>query len=210
MVEALTIGLTGGIGSGKSTLARMLVERGAALIDTDAIAHELTAAGGAAIGAIRVEFGDEIIGADGAMDRSVVRARAFADPQWRQRLEALLHPLIWQRAKQLAEALAATAAYLVFDVPLLAENAARAPRFDRVLLVDCPVQLQVARVVQRGRGILSRTEADAIVAAQASRAQRLALADDVVFNGAGLTELEQHALRLHALYSDLAGKRGAV
>jgi dephospho-CoA kinase len=208
VVDALTIGLTGGIGSGKSTLARMLVERGAALIDTDAIARELTAAGGAAISAIRVEFGDEVIGADGAMDRPVVRARAFADPKWRQRLEALLHPLIWQRATQSAEALAANAPYLVFDVPLLAENAARTQRFDRVLLVDCPVQLQVARVVQRA--ILGRTEVDAIVAAQASRAQRLALADDVVFNGAGLKELEQHALRLHALYSGLAGERKAV
>jgi dephospho-CoA kinase len=208
VVEALTIGLTGGIGSGKSTLAGMLVERGAALIDTDAIARELTAAGGAALEAIRVEFGDEVIGADGAMDRSVARARAFADPQWRQRLEALLHPMIWQRATQSAQALAATAAYLVFDVPLLAENAARARRFDRVLLVDCPEQLQVGRVVQRGG--LSRAEAEAIVAAQASRAQRLALADDVVFNGAGLKELEQRALRLHALYSELAGGRRGV
>jgi dephospho-CoA kinase len=208
MHKSLTIGLTGGIGSGKSTLARMLVEQGAALVDTDAIARELTAAGGAAIEPVRLEFGDEVIGPDGAMDRSVARARAFADPQWRQRLEALLHPMIWQRAMQSAQALAATAPYLVFDVPLLAESAASAQRFDRVLLVDCPVPLQVARVVQRGQ--LNRAEADAIVAAQASRAQRLALADDVVFNGAGLTGLAQRALRLHALYRDLAGQRGAV
>jgi dephospho-CoA kinase len=208
MHKSLTIGLTGGIGSGKSTLARMLLGQGAALVDTDAIAHELTAAGGAAIEPVRLEFGDEVIGPDGAMDRSVARARAFADPQWRQRLEALLHPMIWQRAMQSAQALAPTAAYLVFDVPLLAESAAGAQRFDRVLLVDCPVLLQVARVVQRGQ--LNRAEVDAIVAAQASRAQRLALADDVVFNGAGLTGLAQRALRLHALYRDLAGRRGAV
>jgi len=208
MHNALTIALTGGIGSGKSTLGRMLVEQGAALIDTDAIAHELTAAGGAAIGALRAEFGDEAIGPDGALDRCAVRARVFADPRSRQRLEALLHPMIWQRAGQLAGALAATAAYLVFDVPLLTESATRAQDFDRVLVVDCPVALQVARVVRRGS--LDRAEVEAIVAAQASREQRLALADDVVFNGETLESLAQRALRLHSLYARLASGRRAV
>src|SRR5258708_12338795 len=151
MHNALTIALTGGIGSGKSTLGRMLVEQGAALIDTDAIAHELTAAGGAAIGALRAEFGDEAIGPDGALDRCAVRARVFADPRSRQRLEALLHPMIWQRAGQLAGALAAAAAYLVFDVPLLTESATRAQDFDPVLVVDCPVPLQVAPLLHRRR-----------------------------------------------------------
>lgn len=205
---ALTIALTGGIGSGKSTLARMLVEQGAGLVDTDAIARELTAAGGAAIGALRAEFGDEAIGPDGALDRCAVRARVFADPRSRQRLEALLHPMIWQRAGQLAGALAATAAYLVFDVPLLTESATRAQDFDRVLVVDCPVALQVARVVRRGS--LDRAEVEAIVAAQASREQRLALADDVVFNGESLEALAQRALRLHSLYASLASGRRAV
>jgi dephospho-CoA kinase len=208
MHDALTIALTGGIGSGKSTLGRMLVEQGAALIDTDAIAHELTAAGGAAIAALRAEFGDEAIGPDGALDRCAVRARVFADPRSRQRLEALLHPMIWQRAGQLAGALAATAVYLVFDVPLLAESATRTQGFDRVLVVDCPVALQVARVVQRGS--LDRAEVEAIVAAQASREQRLALADDVVFNGESLEALAQRAFRLHSLYASLASGRGAV
>ena len=208
MHNALTIALTGGIGSGKSTLGRMLVEQGAALIDTDAIAHELTAAGGAAIGALRAEFGDEAIGPDGALDRCAVRARVFADPRSRQRLEALLHPMIWQRAGQLAGALAATAAYLVFDVPLLTESATRVQDFDRVLVVDCPVALQVARVVRRGS--LDRAEVEAIVAAQASREQRLALADDVVFNGESLEALAQRALRLHSLYASLASGRRAV
>jgi dephospho-CoA kinase len=207
-VEALTIGLTGGIGSGKSTLARMLVEQGAGLVDTDAIARELTAAGGAAIEAIRREFGDGAISGDGALDRAGVRAKVFADPQSRKRLEALLHPMIWQRAESTAEALAATTAYLVFDVPLLAESAARERRFDRVLVVDCTIRLQVARVVQRGS--LPRVEVEAIVAAQASRAERLALADDVVFNGASLVVLEQRARRLHSLYSELASSRRAV
>ena len=205
---ALTIALTGGIGSGKSTLARMLAEQGAGLVDTDAIARELTAAGGAAIDAIRREFGDGAIGSDGALDRASVRAKVFGDPQSRKRLEALLHPMIWQRAESTAEALAATTAYLVFDVPLLAESTVGARRFDRVLVVDCPIRLQVARVVQRGS--LPPTEVEAIVAAQASRAERLALADDVVFNGASLAALEQHARRLHRLYSDLASKRRAV
>jgi dephospho-CoA kinase len=204
----LTIALTGGIGSGKSTLAGMLVEQGAGLIDTDAIARVLTAAGGAAIEPIRRQFGDEAIGGDGALDRAALRARVFRDPALRQRLEALLHPMIWQRARPLADALAANAAYLVFDVPLLAESTMRAQRFDRVLVVDCPVPLQVAHVVQRGS--LSRAEAEAIVAAQASRAQRLALADDVVFNGASLAAFAQRARRLHALYSDLGGQRKAV
>ena len=207
-VKSSTVALTGGIGSGKSTLAGMLVEQGAGLIDTDAIAHELTAAGGAAIEDIRCQFGDEVIGADGGLDRAGLRARVFGDPALRQRLEALLHPMIWQRARPMADALAAHAAYLVFDIPLLAESAARAQRFDRVLVVDCPIRLQVERVVQRGS--LSRAEAEAIVAAQASRAQRLALADDVVFNGASLAALARHARRLHALYSELGSQRRAV
>jgi dephospho-CoA kinase len=208
MHKPLTIALTGGIGSGKSTLARMLVRQGAGLIDTDAISRELTAAGGAAIEAIRVEFGDDSIGPDGALDRAGLRARVFADAQSRKRLEALLHPMIWQRAESTAEALATTATYLLFDIPLFSESTARRRRFDRVLLVDCPVDLQVSRVLQRGN--LSRGEVEAIVAAQSSRAQRLALADDVVFNAGSMEALERHALRLHALYSTLASTRSAV
>ena len=204
MSGALTIALTGGIGSGKSTLARLLVERGAGLIDTDAIARELTAAGGAAIEAIRAEFGDTAIGPDGALDRAGLRARVFGDPSARARLEALLHPMIWQRAEALGKSLAASAPYLVFDIPLFAESASRKRQFDRVLVVDCPVQLQLARVMQRGS--LLRAEAEAIIAAQASRVQRLALADDVVFNGATLAALEQRAHRLHALYCEVGSR----
>jgi dephospho-CoA kinase len=204
----LTVALTGGIGSGKSTLARMLVDQGAGLIDTDAIARELTTAGGAAIEAIRREFGDGAIGSDGALDRDALRAKVFGDPPSRSRLEALLHPMIWQRAEAAGEALKPSCAYLVFDVPLLAENASRARRFDRVLVVDCPIQLQVSRVAQRGGLPLAQVEA--IIAAQASRAERLALADDVVFNGASLAELEQRTRRLHMLYLSLASKRRAM
>jgi len=205
---ALTIALTGGIGSGKSTLSRMLVGQGAGLIDTDALARELTAPGGAAIDAVRAQFGGEAIGSDGGLDRPLVRARAFSDARWRRRLEALLHPMIWQRAWQAAAELAATCAYVVFDVPLLAESGQRDRRFDRVLVIDCPVELQIERALRRGN--LDRAEVDAIVAAQAGRSQRLALADDVVFNGTGMAALEARARRLHALYRDAASAHGGV
>jgi dephospho-CoA kinase len=208
MDAALKVALTGGIGSGKTTLAALLVEHGAGLIDTDAIARELTAPGGAALGAIRAEFGEDAIGPDGGLDRARMRSQVFADPQARGRLESLLHPMIWRHARQAALPLAATAAYLVFDVPLLAEATVRAQRFDRVLVVDCPVWMQIARAARRGG--LAPAEVGAIVAAQPTRAQRLALADDVVFNGASRAALAQRAQRLHALYLDLAGQRGAV
>jgi dephospho-CoA kinase len=202
---SLTIALTGGIGSGKTTLARLLVEQGAGLIDTDAIARELTAPGGAAIDAIRAEFGDAAIGPDGGLDRARMRSRVFADAPARQRLEWVLHPMIWRRARLAAQPLAVTAAYLVFDVPLLIESTVHAQRFDRVLVVDCPVWIQIARAAQRGG--LAAAEVSAIVAAQPSRADRLALADDVVFNGASQAALAQRALRLHALYRDLSANR---
>ena len=208
MPGPLTIALTGGIGSGKSTLARMLAELGAGLIDLDAIARELTAAGGAAIGAIRAEFGQEALDPSGALDRARLRARVFAEPQSRARLEALLHPMIWQRARQTADALWPGVPYLLFEVALLTEASARAQRFDRIVVIDCPVELQVARALQRG--LLDPTEVAAIVAAQPSRGARLALADDVVFNGASLAALQERAHRLHALYCGIASSRRGV
>ncbi|MBV8210649.1 MAG: dephospho-CoA kinase [Burkholderiaceae bacterium] len=204
----LRIALTGGIGSGKSTLAKMMVDLGAGLIDLDAIARELTSAGGAAIEAIRAEFGDAALGSDGALDRAGVRARVFADASARAKLEALLHPIIWQHAEQRAAALEAVSAYLLFDVPLLAENPGESRRFDRVLLVDCPAELQIARVLRRGG--MPRAQIEAIIAAQASRERRLELADDVVFNGGDLAELASHARRLHARYGDPALRHAAV
>jgi dephospho-CoA kinase len=207
-VASLTIALTGGIGSGKSTLARLLVDQGAALIDTDAIAHELTAVGGCAIEAIRTEFGPDYVDRDGGLDRARMRALVFSEPQSRQRLQALLHPMIWRRAEQMAGARAGSAAYLVFDIPLLTAASVREHGLNRVLVVDCPVWLQVARVLRRGA--LNRSEVEAIVAAQAGRGQRLELADEVVFNAIDLPALEQRALRLHAFYRDLASRRRAV
>jgi dephospho-CoA kinase len=202
------IGLTGGIGSGKSTLARMLADRGAGLVDSDAIARELTAPGGAALGPIRAEFGPSFFGGDGALDRVRLRHAVFSDAGRRRRLEALLHPMIRERGERLAGQLASRCSYLLYDVPLLAESAAADGRFERVLVVDCPVGQQVARVMQRGS--LRREEVLAIVAGQAGRRERLAIADDVVFNGGDLARLERHAQRLHELYRTLGRSATSV
>ncbi len=197
------IGLTGGIGSGKSTVADLLVERGAALVDTDRLAHELTAPGGAAIDAIRAAFGDGVIAPDGRMDRAAMRAIAFADPGARRRLESILHPMIRARTAQGVEAAAAAGApYVVVAVPLLVESGDWRGRYDRVLVVDCPPEVQVERVMRRNA--LPREQVEAILAAQASRAQRLAAADDVVDNGGPPDALPAQVERLHAAYVGLS------
>ena len=182
----LRIGLTGGIGSGKSTVAARLVERGAVLIDTDAIARSLTLAGGAAIEAIRDAFGATFIGADGALDRARMREAAFADLDARRRLEAILHPLIGAEAER--RAAASSAALTVFDIPLLVESGRWRSRVDRVWLVDCDEALQVERVMARSGWTDSAVRA--VVAQQATRAARRAAADAVVDNdGIGLEQL---------------------
>ena len=186
--SGLRIGLTGGIGSGKSTVARRLAALGALVVDTDALAHALTAPGGAAIPGIAQAFGADMIAADGAMDRAKMRALVFADPTQRQRLEAILHPMI--AAATRAQASRAGAGQpVVFDVPLLTESGTWRARVDRVLVVDASPATQVARVVQR-----SGWTADAVeraMAQQASRAQRRAIADAVIVNdGLPLGQLE--------------------
>lgn len=194
------IGLTGGIGSGKSAAADEFARLGATLVDTDAIAHALTSPGGAAIDAVRAAFGDACIDASGAMDRAKVRARVFADPSARRRLEDILHPLI--RRESAARVAAAGGAYVVLVVPLLVESADYRSRVDRVLVVDCPVELQLARV--RARSGLSEDEARRIVAAQVSRETRLAAADDVIDNSGTLEALHAQVQRLHHRYLALA------
>jgi dephospho-CoA kinase len=194
---AARIGLTGGIGSGKSTVLAMLQALGAAAIDADAISRATTAAGGAAIPAIRARFGPEFVGADGALDRSRMRERAYTQPEARRELEQIIHPLVGEEvARQVDAALAAGARCIVFDIPLLVESGRWRQQVDRVLVVDCSPETQVARVVARSG--LAPDEVRAIIAAQAPRALRLAAADLVICNE-GLTlealryEVEQAA-----------------
>lgn len=198
-----SVGLTGGVGSGKSTVGGMLARRGAGIVDADAIAHELTQAGGAAIDAVRTAFGDAAIAADGSLDRSRMRARAFADPGDRARLEGILHPLIRAASNRRADELtSAGSPYVVFVIPLLVESGDARGRFDRILVVDCSEATQIARVCLRPG--IDANVAHAILAAQATRARRLEAADDVLFNEAPLAEIEARADRLHLRYMELA------
>lgn len=180
---AARIGLTGGIGSGKSTVLAMLQERGAAGIDADAISRAATAPGGAAIPLIARKFGPEFVTADGALDRARMRERAYAHPEARRELEQIIHPLVGEEiARQVDAALAAGARCIVFDIPLLVESGRWRPQLDRVLVVDCAPETQVARVVARSG--LAPDEVRAIITAQAPRALRLAAADLVICNEA--------------------------
>lgn len=192
-----SVGLTGGIGSGKTTVADMFSVRGAAVIDTDLIAHQLTAPDGAAISGIRSQFGAAFLASDGSMDRAKMRAFVFAEPSARARLEAILHPLI--RAETERAAQQAQGEYLMFVVPLLVESGNWHERVSRILVVDCPEELQVRRVMMRSA--LSAEQVQAIMAAQATRAERLAVADDVVSNDGDALALVPQVDRLHALYS---------
>lgn len=175
---SLTIGLTGGIGSGKSTVAARLTTLGAVLVDTDAIARSLTAPGGPAIVAVRREFGDAAIGEDGALDRARMRQLVFTDAGVKRHLEAILHPMIGEEAER--QAISAGARTVVFDVPLLAESRHWRARVHRVLVVDCSEATQVARVMQRSGW--SAEAVQRVVAQQASRAMRRAVADAVIHN----------------------------
>ncbi len=190
------VGLTGGIGSGKSAATDRFAALGASVVDTDRIAHELTAPGGGAIEAIHVAFGDAMIAPDGRLDRAAMRALAFREPDARRRLEAILHPLI--RAESTRQCLAAGGPYVILAVPLLVESGGYRERCDRICVVDCPEALQVARV--RARSGLVDEQIRAIMAAQASRAQRLAAADDVLDNAGTLASLHAQVDRLHAAY----------
>jgi dephospho-CoA kinase len=172
------VGLTGGIGSGKSTVASLLVDGGAVLVDTDAISRSLTARGGAALPALAAAFGPQIMGTDGALDRERMRALVFSDAAAKARLEAILHPMIGETAQ--AQAVAAGERPVVFDVPLLAESAHWRARVDRVIVVDCSEGTQVRRVMQRNGW--AEDAVRRVIAQQASRARRRAIADAVIFN----------------------------
>ncbi|HSA90290.1 MAG TPA: dephospho-CoA kinase [Burkholderiales bacterium] len=196
------VGLTGGIGSGKSAAADEFAALGATIVDTDAIAHELTEKGGAAMAAIEELFGCEAVGADGSMDRKRMRDRVFADPAVKQELEALLHPMIREEsARRIA---AAAGPYVVHVVPLLIESPDYRRRVDRVLVVDCPEHTQIERV--RARSALSEGEVRAIMRTQATRAERVAAADDVIDNGGSREALHKQVAALHRKYLQFAGK----
>lgn len=195
--RALCIGLTGGIGSGKSTVAEMFAKCGAAVIDTDLIAHQLTCSGGAAMPALIAAFGPGIADGKGALDRAAMRARVFADSSEREKLEAILHPLIRQESARQLVSVAAPYALLV--VPLLAENLAGYRELvNRIAVVICDESQQLARTAERAG--LDIEQAKAIIAAQATQAARIQIADDLIDNRGDFHSLEQQVERLHLMY----------
>ena len=194
------VGLTGGIGSGKSSAARIFEELGAAVVDTDEISHELTRPGGAALPAIRDAFGEAYITVDGGLARASMRQHVFSDPTARRQLEAILHPLI--RKEALARVAAAGMSYVMIVVPLLLETGAYRDLLHRILVVDCSEDAQIARTMARSG--LAEAEVRAIMAAQVSRAARLAAADDVLLNDGDLAMLRNAAEGLHQHYLALA------
>jgi dephospho-CoA kinase len=195
---SFAIGLTGGIGCGKSTVAGLFAEHGAGIIDTDAIAHHLTQSGGDAIAAISAAFGKDYITPDGELDRAKMRGLIFSDAAAKQRLELILHPLILQQAKQQLRLLQ-TKPYIIIVVPLLAESPLFRQLVQRVLVVDCDENTQVARVI--GRSQMEEAEVRGIIAQQTPRAERLQIADDVIHNDAGMDSLAEQISVLHERYS---------
>ncbi|KVD07541.1 dephospho-CoA kinase [Burkholderia ubonensis] len=200
----LAVGLTGGIGSGKTTVADLFAARGASIVDTDLIAHRITSPGGLAMHAIEQAFGPDFVAADGSLDRAKMRALIFSDDAARRRLEAITHPLI--RTETDREGREARGAYVMFVVPLLVESGSWKSRVDRVLVVDCDVETQIARVMRRNR--FTREQVEAIIARQATRDARLAAADDVIVNDATTPDaLAAQVDALHQRY--LAGAAAA-
>ena len=196
------IGLTGGIASGKSALEKAFAAHGIVVADADLLAREVVAPGEPALAAVVERFGRDVLQADGQLDRAALRVRVFGDPDQRRALEAILHPAI--RARLEAICRAAPGPYAIAMVPLLTEGGGRAayPWLHRILVVDTPAAVQKARLMQRDG--IDATLADQMMAAQASRAERLALADDIVVNDGDLAHLQRAADQLHARYVALA------
>ncbi|MEG1770183.1 MAG: dephospho-CoA kinase [Comamonas sp.] len=194
------LGVTGGIGSGKSTFAAMLAARGAVHIDADQIARGVTAAGGLAMAPIAAAFGQELIADDGGLHRERMRALAFADASARQRLEAIVHPLVGQAtAERIAQAEQTGAALIVLDIPLLVESGRWSRQLDQVLVVDCSEATQIRRVIERSQ--LAPEAIERILAAQATRQARRAVADMIIYNDTqDLERLRAHAVRIAAMF----------
>ena len=190
------VGLTGGIGSGKSAVADMFTALGITVVDTDAIARELTAPGGAAMADIQTAFGVEFVSPDGSLDRARMRTLVFGDPAAKQKLESILHPMI--RSTGRSRIMAATSPYAMLAVPLLLETGGYPDLVRRVLVVDCPEELQMERVMKRSG--LKQPEVVAIMATQMQRKDRLARADDVLVNDRDLDSLREAVSKLHRTY----------
>jgi len=203
----LAVGLTGGIGSGKSAVADCFAARGVTIVDTDLIAHRITAPHGVAMAQIAADFGPEFVAPDGSMDRARMRTLVFGDESARKRLEAITHPLI--RSETERETRDAKGPYVIVVVPLLVESGTWKTRVDRVLTVDCSVETQIARVMRRNG--FTREQVLAIIARQATREARLAAADDVVVNdtGATLETLAHDVDALHQTYLKLAAQKAS-
>lgn len=194
------VGLTGGIGSGKSAAAECFGAHGIVIVDADAVAHELTGPGGEAMAAIAAEFGARVITPDGALDRSAMRQRVFADPAARRQLEQILHPRIRTICDQ--RCAAASSPYALLVVPLLVESGTHRQRCQRLAVVDCPEEVQIARVMARNG--MTRSEVERIMAAQATRAQRLAAADDIIDNSGAPAALAPQIAALNDKYLEMA------
>lgn len=199
----LKIGLTGGIGSGKTTAARLFEKRSITVIDADRIARALVEPGGPALAAVAGQFGEHLVVDGGRLNRSELRGIVFSSPERRQQLESILHPLVY---RAIEEALAeAKSTYCILSIPLLLETNQQ-NRVDRVLVVDCPVDLQIERAI--GRDNLSPDEVQRILNAQASREQRLSAADDILNNCSTIEELDKQVEKLHNFYLTLSEQTG--
>lgn len=196
----LTIGLTGGIGSGKSAVSDQFARLGATVVDTDVLAHQLTGPDGAAIEALRDAFGDHVLTAENSLDRSTMRSLVFSDATARQRLEAILHPLI--RALALQACIQASGDYVILVVPLLIESNSYRQQVNRICVVDCPESMQISRVASRSG--LPEAQIRAIMSSQCPRALRLAAADDVIDNSTTLSAMQEQVAQLHGCYMRLA------
>jgi dephospho-CoA kinase len=196
----LKIGLTGGIGSGKSAVAQLLEKKGAFIIDTDKIAHQITSSNGQAMTQIKAEFGDAFVNTDGSLNRSAMRELVFNNPKAKAKLENITHPLIHQETERLEqEAIKNKPPYIVFMIPLLIESGRwlnqTPPKIECLLVVDCPKELQVQRVVQRNE--INPELIEKIIATQASREKRTEVADYIIDNSSDFEHLERQCEELH-------------
>ncbi len=203
MKKPLVIGVTGGIGSGKSTVCNAFVSLGIPVIDTDQVARDVVVPGSAGLAAVATAFGADVLSAEGTLDRVALRRIVFSDPQRRRELESILHPRIRARVAELLQEI--TAPYCLLGIPLLVEGGKKNQQVERVLVVDCPEEIQIARVMARDK--LTEQEVAAIMQTQATREERLSVADDVVTNSSDLAIVQHQVNALHARYLALAEHR---